>query len=273
MERLKKKQSSNNRDWVNAWHNCTKTISRSHIETLTENTVNMIRSVIAEHGFKRVAYSWSGGKDSIVLYDVLKKSGIEMIGGVLALYEHEFPEFYDWLCENKPPEVQVIKTNAFTDDFLNKNPEYLFPMETKYKDAYLPPRWKVQNDFIKNYGVDCMILGRRLADGNNCGKRDNNFVTTSKKGCKFNPLADWTHEDILAYIQYNELELPPIYFYENGFKAGTQVWTEKRRINGHFFETFDLLMEIDERIIQQSIGKLKIVDEYIEYKKNGGTIK
>ena len=270
---LGRKQSSNNRDWVRAWETCTNIINREHINELTNQTIQRIKSVIEINNFKRIAYAWSGGKDSIVLYDILRKSGIDMVGGVLALYEHEFPEFYEWICKNKPPEVQVIKTKAFTDDFLNKNPEYLFPMQDKYKDAYLPPRWKVQNNFIKEYGIDCMILGRRYADGNNCGKRENGFVTSSKAGCKFNPLADWTHEEILAYLQYNNLELPPIYFYENGFQAGTQVWTEKRRINGHYFETFDLLMEIDPRIIEESKGKLKIVDEYLEYKRNGGLIK
>lgn len=69
------------------------------------------------------------------------------------------------------------------------------------------------------------------------------------------------------------MSLPPTYFYENGFQAGTQVWTEKRRINGHYFETFDLLMSIDPRIVESVRGKLKIADEYFEYKKNGGILK
>ena len=269
---LGRKQSSKNDDWVRAWECCTDIISKEHINLITNQAIQRIHAVIALNGFKRIAYAWSGGKDSIVLYDVLQKSGIDRVGGILALYEHEFPEFLDWIKGNAPADIQIGKTYAFTDDFLNKHPEYLFPMETKYKDAYLPPRWKVQNNFIKENRVDCMILGRRLADGNNCGKKDTGYVTVSKTGCKFNPIAEWTHEEILAYIRHNNLPLPPTYFYENGFKAGTQVWTEKRRINGHFFETFDLLMSIDPRIIEQSKGRLEIVDKYLDYKKNGGIL-
>lgn len=270
---LGRKQSSKNEDWIYAWHHVGQIVSEDHIRDITNMVVSRIKAVIQLNGFRRIAYAWSGGKDSIVLYDILQKSGIDMVGGILALYEHEFPAFEEWIHRNKPSDLQIVKTGAFTDDFLNRNPEYLFPMETKYKDAYLPPRWKVQNSYIKENQVDCMIMGRRLADGNNCGKKDYGFVTNSKAGAKFNPLADWSHEEILAYLQYNELELPPTYFYENGFQAGTQAWTEKRRINGHFFETFDLLMSIDPRIVESVRGRLEIADEYLEYKKNGGILK
>ena len=270
---LGRKQASKNSDWIEAWEKCTDIISKEHIQQITNQAIQRIRAVIELNHFERIGYAWSGGKDSIVLYDILEKSGIERVGGILALYEHEFPEFVEWIYKHKPSDLSIVKTNAFTDDFLNAHPEYLFPMETKYKDAYLPPRWKVQNNFISKHGIDCMILGRRLADGNNCGRREHGYISTSKTGCKFNPIAEWTHEEVLAYIRHNNLPLPPTYFYENGFQAGTQVWTEKRRINGHFFETFDLLMSIDPRIIEQSKGRLKLVDEYLEYKKNGGTIK
>lgn len=270
---LGRKQNSKNEDWILAWKHCTDLVNEAHIQEITNRTIQRIKAVIEINGFRRVSYAWSGGKDSIVLYDILRKSGIARVGGVLALYEHEFPAFLDWIEANRPADVQIVKTYAFTDDFLNKHPEYIFPMETKYKDAYLPPRWKVQNNYIKQNQIDCMIMGRRIADGNNCGKRENGFVTMSQAGAKFNPLADWMHEEILAYIQYNGLELPPTYFYENGFQAGTQAWTEKRRINGHFFETFDLLMSIDPRIVESVKGRLEIADEYLHYKNHGGTIK
>lgn len=270
---LGRKQNSKNEDWIKAYKSCTNIISQEHITELSNQTIQRIKSVIELNQFKRIGYAWSGGKDSIVLYDLIKKSGIKVIGGVLALYEHEFPEFIEWLNGNKPNDLVVIKTGAFTDEFINKNPEYLFPVEKKFKDAYLPPRWKVQNKFVKDHDIDCLILGRRIADGNNCGKKDNGFITVSQGRSKFNPIAEWTHEEILAYLRYNGLDLPPIYFYENGFQGGTQLWTEKRRINGSYFDTFDLLMTIDKRIITESRGKLNIVDEYIEYKKNGGVKK
>lgn len=272
---LGRKQSSKNEDWIEAWNNCKELISKEHIDRLTEETIGRIKSVIRNKDYRRIGYAWSGGKDSIVLYDILKKSKIRLIGGILALYEHEFPEFLEWLFENKPLDCRVVYTHAFTDEYINKHPEVLFPIEKKWKDAYLPPRWKVQNQFIEGYKLDCLILGRRIADGNNCGKKEDGYITTSKniKCDKFNPIADWTHEEILAYIRHNDLELPPIYFYENGFQGGTQLWTEKRRINGYYFDTFDLLMSIDKRIILQSRGRIDLVDEYFKYKLVGGTKK
>lgn len=267
---LKRKQNSKNEDWIKAWNTCKDEISKEHINRITDLAIDFIENTILTKGYKRIGYAWSGGKDSIVLYDILKKSNINMVGGILALYEHEFPAFLEWIYQNKPTDCEIIKTGAFTDDYINKHPQVMFPVEKKWKDAYLPPRWKVQNEWTKKHNVDCLILGRRKADGNNCGKREEGFITRSNGCDKFNPLADWKHEEILAYIRHNNLELPPIYFYENGFQGGTQLWTEKRRVNNSYFDTFDFLRTIDPRIIKSGIGKIDLIDEYLKYKLVGG---
>lgn len=119
---LGRKQTSKNEDWLRAWETCTSLISKEHIQAITNQAVQRIKTVIELNGFKRIGYAWSGGKDSIVLYDILQKSEIDRIGGILALYEHEFPEFIEWIYRNKPEDLAIVKTNAFTDAFLNKNP-------------------------------------------------------------------------------------------------------------------------------------------------------
>lgn len=111
---LGRKQSSKNSDWIYAWNNCTNIIDRNHIEQLTNQTIARIQSVTRLHGFKRISYAWSGGKDSIVLHDILRKSGIHTVGGIMALYEHEFPEFLEWITDNAPEDVQIASLG--TDD-------------------------------------------------------------------------------------------------------------------------------------------------------------
>ena len=45
---------------------------------------------------------------------------------------------------------------------------------------------------------------------------------------RYSPLAEWKHEDILAYIHYYNVKLPPIYSWEKGYLCGTHPWPARQ---------------------------------------------
>ena len=74
--------------------------------------------------------------------------------------------------------------------------------------------------------LDILLLGRRKADGNYVGK--GNIYTNSSGITRYSPLAEWRHEDILAYIHYYDVKLPPIYDWEKGYLCGTHPWPARQ---------------------------------------------
>ena len=72
--------------------------------------------------------------------------------------------------------------------------------------------------YYKEHQLDMIMLGRRKADGNYVGK-GSNIYTDSKGVTRYSPLSDWTHEEILAFIHYYKIPLPPFYEWSNGYYA------------------------------------------------------
>lgn len=71
------------------------------------------------------------------------------------------------------------------------------------------------------------MLGRRRADGNYVGK-GSNIYTDGKGVTRYSPLADWSHEDIFAFIHYYNVPMLPIYEWENGYCCGTHPWAARQ---------------------------------------------
>ncbi|MBR3020397.1 MAG: hypothetical protein IKH57_25595, partial [Clostridia bacterium] len=127
---LKRKQSMNNADWLDAVSNIRKTVSRDELDKEVETAVEAIRK--RAEG-KKTAYAWSGGKDSIVLAMLCQKAGVKD-----CLFVHsdlEYPAFLKWCMEHKPDGCTVINTHQDVD-WLALHPEMLFP-----KSAELVYRW------------------------------------------------------------------------------------------------------------------------------------
>ena len=79
-----------------------------------------------------------------------------------------------------------------------------------------------QARYYKEHQLEILLLGRRKADGNYVGK--DNIYTNSAGITRYSPLAEWRHEDILAYIHYYDVKLPPIYDWEKAYLCGTHPW-------------------------------------------------
>lgn len=222
MVELGRKQKTQNEAWLSAMDNIEDAISRQELDDLSGKTIEAVQSAAAD---KKVAYAWSGGKDSIVLGKLCEAAGIT--DSMIGVCDLEYPAFMQWVEKNKPAGCEVINTRQDMK-WLAKHPEMLFP-----QDSATAARWfhivqhRAQRIYFKEHSLDILLLGRRKADGNYVGK-DSNSYTDRTGVTRFSPLADWKHEHILAYIHYNNLPLPPIYGWKNGYLCGTHPWPARQ---------------------------------------------
>lgn len=105
------------------------------------------------------------------------------------------------------------------------------------------------------YQLEILLLGRRKADGNYVGK--DNIYTNSAGITRYSPLAEWRHEDILAYIHYYDVKLPPIYDWEKGYLCGTHPWPARQYMETEqqgWKEVYDIDKTIVENAAQHFDG-------------------
>lgn len=217
---LGKKQGIDNQLlWSEARRNASTLVP--HIEQRIEETVCRIRAVV---GHRDLAFGWSGGKDSIVLERVLAVAGYRAC--VLVITHLEYREFLQWVTDNMPARLTVIRTRHDLD-WLSRNPEMLFP-----KTSELAARWfhQVQHwgqeRFIKHERFDLLAVGRRRKDGNYCGP--NGIYTNARGLTRYAPLFDWTHEEVFAALRYFDAGLPPCYDWPRGYQVGTGPWAARQ---------------------------------------------
>ncbi len=246
---LGKKQRIKNEDWLNAVNNIENTISKEEIDKLTQTAVAQIK---AETKGKSCAYAWSAGKDSIVLGKICEKAGITdcMIG----LCDLEYPAFIEWIQKNKPKKCEIINTGLDLN-WLSAHQNMLFP-----QDSVTAGKWfsivqhKAQRQYFKEHNLDILLLGRRRADGNYIGK-GSNIYTDSKGVTRFSPISDWTHEQILAFLHYNKVPLPPIYEWKNGYLCGTHPWPS-RQWTGSIENGWQEVFDIDKSVVIAAAEKI-----------------
>ena len=112
---------------------------------------------------------------------------------------------------------------------------------------------KTQGELAVLFGIEqktMLLLGRRRADGNYVGKGDN-IYTNSQGVTRYSPLSDWTHEQVLAYIHYYNLAMPPIYDWKNGYLCGTHPWPA-RQWTGSTENAWSEIYEIDSSIVNEA---------------------
>ena len=238
---LKRKQGTIEADWREAIESIEQRVSKAKIDSLMARTASDIAEKI--HG-KKVAYSWSAGKDSIALQKVCEVAGVKEC--VFVYCDLEYKQFMDWVYTHKPKNCEMINTHQDLQ-WLAKHPDMLFP-----QDAKTAGKWfKIVQHAgqAKNYTeheLDMILLGRRRADGNYVGK-GSNIYTNAKGITRFSPLADWTHEEVLACIHYFNLPIPPIYNWKNGYLCGTHNWAARQwtgSISNGWKEVYDIEPEI-----------------------------
>lgn len=216
---LGRKRSSSSADWMDAVERIEEFISPEEVEIFAAQAAERIRKACAG---KKVAYAWSGGKDSIVLADILEKQDVSE--GYFAYCDLDYPEFIRWVNANKPDGVKMMHT-GYDLEWLAKHQELIFAT------GLVGQRWhqiSQKGPFTEMFfgnGLDILILGHRIIDGNVCGTEG--FIRKKSGEVRFNPLYDWPHEAILGYIHYNNIPLPPVYKWKDGYIQGTHAWPER----------------------------------------------
>lgn len=216
-----KKQSMTHEDFLELRRRSVIDISKSYIDDKVDLSVEKI---LKETKNKKVAYSWSGGKDSIALQYVCEKANINECFIVICNYE--YPMFLKWVTENMPPLLEVVYIDL-GNDYLDKNKEMLFP-----KNSTIAGKWfknvqhRGQHIYYKKYNLDMIVLGRRKEDGNYVGKND--IYTNSKGITRLSPISNWTHKEVFALMEYYGLPYAPFYSWDRGFRCGTHPWPARQ---------------------------------------------
>jgi 3'-phosphoadenosine 5'-phosphosulfate sulfotransferase (PAPS reductase)/FAD synthetase len=217
---LGRKQRTSHEDFVAALASIEATVPRAELDALVARTAE---AIWRKANAGRIAYGWSGGKDSIALRFVCELAGVHEC--VLVMSELEYPAFLRWVTDNMPPRLEVISTGQDIE-WLKRNPLMLFP-----KTSAVAGKWFAwvqhtgQGHYYRTRKLQHLVVGRRKSDGNFVGP---DGVYESKGVRRFSPLADWRHEDVLALIHYHQLPVPPCYGWPRGYRVGTGPWPARQ---------------------------------------------
>lgn len=254
---LGRKQRIKNSDWIGTFGKIEQLVSKKELDQLVEKTVKEIKKKTKG---KKAAYAWSGGKDSLVLGEICQRAGITPC--VLVICNLEYQAFIEWVEAHKPQELSVINTGQDIK-WLAGHLQMLFPQDSKFAARWFQiVQHRGQTKYYKEQGLDMLLLGRRRADGNYVGKGDN-IYTNGQGVTRYSPLSDWTHEQVLAYIHYYNLEMPPIYDWKNGYLCGTHPWPA-RQWTGSVENAWAEIREIDSSIVAEAAEHIQSAKDFLE---------
>ncbi len=97
----------------------------------------------------------------------------------------------------------------------------LFPPDSKFAARWFQiVQHRGQTKYYKEHELDMLLIGRRRAGGNYVGKGDNIYIPMDRGST----MSDWMHEQVLAYVHYYNLQMPPIYDWKDGYLCGMHPW-------------------------------------------------
>lgn len=267
---MSSKRTMTNEEQIELWNHCLEIVSAERLDELEETAVKRAKEIATKVGV--IGYGYSGGKDSLVLANIMKVAGLESLPHFCSLYAFEYPVMDNWLLKNAPAGTDFVKSELYGVDFLNKNPRYLFPDLTDTKVRYEYTRsWRPQEvQWVRKNKITNMFYGRRIDDGNYCGKKEDGIYVNRNLGVpltSWHIIADWKLPEVMAYMKSRELELPPIYDFPKGWRYGTHAWTERNLVDGSVNRTFEDVYAIDkEAVINAAKDGLIAAQDFLKLK-------
>lgn len=243
---IKSRVYASNDAYKQIWENALNIVGSDRIKNISDIATKRIEGYKKEYG-DELAYGWSGGKDSIVIEILCRKLGVK--NGYFAHCNLEYNFWLEYCLNNLKSNVKAINTEVGFD-YIKNRPDMLFC----YGQSKVASKWykivqiNAQDLYIKREGCRNIILGRRKKDNNFCGK---NGVFVSKKKVNLSPIFDWNHEDVFAFLEFNKIELPPIYLTKNGFMEGTHPWAA-RYFPKTEEEAWKEIYKIESKIVEDS---------------------
>lgn len=181
---------------------------KKELSQLIATAKNEIDVLLKEYG--KTILLFSGGKDSLVIYDLCKNqdniTAMWVNTGSLLPHMRKFIQRYD-----------VVEV---TSDKARQNKEYGIPVSLWDGQIQTPKLqdWRVccgsnrtqpKNDYIKKSGVKLVIHGQRELDEIPIGKKRKN----SDGVLHYSPIWAWQDNDVYEYLKLNNIELPEQYDY------------------------------------------------------------
>lgn len=255
---LGRKQIADQRAWLDALGTVQRRVSRMRVDMLAQRTAETIKTRVAG---RAAAFAWSGGKDSLVLERVCYMAGIREC--VLGLCDLEYPAFLRWATDHMPEELQIVNTGQNLE-WLAANPHTLFPQGAREAGAWFKRvQHTAQRLYFKEHDLGVLLLGRRRIDGNHVGPKGRDEYTDRAGVTRYSPLADWTHDEILGFLSYRHITLPPNYYWRKGFRVGTGPWAA-RQYTGSTREGWREVFEIDPSIVREAAGYLDSARRFLD---------
>lgn len=250
--RLARKQQSSQEDWLEVWGHIQAHPDHSRAHALVEKAVE--RTQDATRGRSPVV-GWSGGKDSLALGVVAAAAGIRDHVMVTASRELEYPAFLAWTEAHAPEGLYVEERSRLNLEWLADNPKMLFPNDSRVAGLWFQKTQHAgQREFMKRTGHSTLLMGRRTADGNYCGPVVESGARAYHDRTGFerlSPIWDWTHEDLLTVIASYGVDMPPIYWWPDGFRVGTGPWAA-RQGTGTLENGWAEVLSIDPSVVESA---------------------
>lgn len=263
---LGRRHKTSDKEFWETYQNIEKSVSRQSVEVLSERAIRRIQQVTKG---KKTAFAWSGGKDSLVVAHLLQRAGVSTRGLLGITAGLEYPEMETWYEQHVPEGVEIVRA-PYTLRWLAKHQELIFTLSPPFAQA-LTGFWadnvwlKPQNVYCEKHGSEMLILGRRRADGNFCGpKEDRGLYEAKNHVFRFLPIVDWTQEETIAYMHYYDLHLPPIYHQIHGFKVGTHPWPARQSIVD-VDDGWAQVYECDPGIVREAAQYIDGAKRYLEH--------
>ncbi|MEX3609812.1 sulfate adenylyltransferase subunit CysD [Rothia sp. LK2588] len=201
-----------------------------HLKDLENESLQILREVAGQ--FDKVALLFSGGKDSVVVYELARRAFAPAAVPFELLHVdtgHNFPEvlaFLDRLVENTGARLRVAKVQ----DWIDRGELQERPDGTRNPLQTVP-----LVETIEEQGYDAVLGGARRDEERARAKERVFSVRDSFGGwdprrqrpelwnlyngghlpgenIRVFPISNWTEADIWEYIGARGIELPPIYF-------------------------------------------------------------